>query len=267
MDDLAQSMDPDALPLSTPSLASLIGMDSAIMSAVGTISTSPVGSMGDLRTDLEGQGFTVEYAADLGTLPAGAQAELLRVSRTYPVLGLSAETPLSSTGLGDIADLSGVGLSGTLRATADGYVTLRFGVDTGGFYLAPGAALHVPMNITGEVTASAVGGIADIQGSADLGLTPVVSFVASHSDGRVRLAELGADFASSRSRHIEGGAGIGLGFEAPLPAGSALEFEGRWLWELAEDGTGFALDVGNSGFDKEGLADAIGELVDAGRNS
>jgi Ca2+-binding RTX toxin-like protein len=255
-----------ALPLMNTDLGTLLGAESALLSAVGSINVSSATTMTQLQQQLTTAGFTIDAAlsdAQFAALDPSKPADFVRASHTYSLAQIQKTAALDPQALGTIGDLAGINISGQLDVLANVYFTISFGVDTGGFYLAPGNGVLGSIAVGGNLTASAGGGT--IKGNAAIGLSPQIRLKTTNSDGRVRLADLSANpptsFVNATDRTLVGGAGVNLEFSYTVGSARTVQFGGDWVWDLKPDATGFTLDTTNSGLDADGFFDSITQAV------
>src|SRR5262249_28625418 len=141
---------------------------------------------------LQATGFTIDALAsdaDLETLPDGA--DYVRATRTYTLGELRAKLPFISEGIGSLAALAGIGLTGDLSLSAAPVFRITVGVDSEGFYIQGNAEplLSVPFHLAGNVS-SQIGNFGSVSGEAMVNLSADVLLVSSRDDGRVRLDDL-----------------------------------------------------------------------------
>ena len=257
------------LPFVPDDLAATLDIASRVESSLGDLFAegSTPGTMAELATELGEQGFNIVASVsdtEFDNLPADEAADFVRVSRTYDLDDLTTSISFSPDALNGLEQFEQFGLSGSLDVRGDLQVTITFGVDTGGFYLLPGNVLYAPIFAGGEVSANA--GPLSVSASADLGLTAALELSTDNADSRVRLEELIGELDDYVTLVIEGGAALNLEATAEIPVLGAIELDGRWLWDLDEEGTGFSLRESESGFDEDSLVDSLAEILGAGVN-
>jgi Ca2+-binding RTX toxin-like protein len=258
------NLPPSNLPLLPPDVGTLFNLTTLLQESVPQMNLAAVSTMGDLESALTAAGFTVDQAVDdLTTLDPQRPADLIRVSRTYALPELTQTTAMTTEGTASLQDLEGDVPSGNLSATGDFQVTLNFGVDTGGFYLVPGAALTGSVTAAGDPGAN-IGNYGDEAGAANVVLGTEIDLATADTDGRLRLADLGQDFGAATPLVLSGTADMSLGFEFDPPANNLVEFGGQWQWQIG--GSGFQLDASRSGFDNGSLLDSLVGLVAPGMN-
>jgi hypothetical protein len=252
-----------AVPLVGGNLGDLLGITSALQSAIGQIDVGAATSMAALTSQLNAAGFTIVSAVtdtQFGSLPANQPLDLIRVSRTYTLSELSAATGLSPSALAAIGDFAGLGFSGSFDASANLYFTISFGVDTAGFYLLPGNGIEGRIAVSGQIDA-ALGAVGAISGIGSVALSASVPLTTSSADGRLRLGDLSSAFASHSDIQIRGSAAANLDAKINIIGGKKVQFGGRWVWDLQEAGQAFVLDAANSGFDLDALNESLRDLV------
>jgi parallel beta-helix repeat protein len=268
LDDFAARLNlpPSALPLVSGDLADLLGLSTALTNAIGAIDVSGAATMAALQSQLDSAGFTVNVAltdAQLAAAAANQPIDFVRASRTYSLTEIVASSPLTSAGLGALADLAGVGLSGTLDVLADLHFTIAMGVDSAGFYLAPGNGVHASLAVSGNIDA-ALGGGGTIGGNASLGFATDVLLKTPHADGRVRLSDLETAFNAASELQMTGAAGLSLHVFMPIGSTPGASFGGDWIWDLDPAGQAFTLNTAASGFNAEELLDSLAEAAATG---
>ncbi len=87
-------------------------------------------------------------------------------------------------------------------------------------------------------------------------MTPKVYLKSNHVDGRVRLADL-QNLNNSLEVDVTGSAGVNLEATFTTPFGSAIRYGGDWVWDLANNFSGYTLDASTSGFDSQELLDSL----------
>ena len=212
---IVEELDLVDLPLVDSHLATMLDLSNAVESFVSSItSSSSISSMQDIQSALEGQGFSIEHLVeDLSTLPTNSPADLLRITQTYYIDTLSTTSPLDPAAINTIGDLSDLNLSGNLEVGSDAYITLTFGVDTGGFYLVPGEVLTLPTTVTGALSANSPSAFG-VTANAYVGIDPRVSLATTASDGRLRS---GFSVGTSASVQLKGSAASKPTFISTIP--------------------------------------------------
>lgn len=249
------------LPFADSALGDLFGLNQAIANVITNVDISGVTTMTDLMGSVEAAGFVIENAvteAELTNLRnnfSSSAADFLQASQSFRLLELAGATSLDQSVLSALGDLSGVNFTGDLSALANVAIHLTIGVDSGGFYVAPGLLLDAPINLSGQVSAN-LGTFGNVEGLATLDLRGKIDLTTSAADGRIRSSDF---MSATLPAEIRGVAGADFSFTANIGSGLQIDFGGNWVWDV--DQTGFNLNSGVSGFDTNMLRDSVAEIV------
>ena len=247
------------LPLMNSALADLIGLESALNAALGSIQLTNISDMSDIVDQLVAQGFEMEFAlsqSDLDNLTDSEYTNFFRMRQAYQVPIANQQTSLNSDALGDFSELGSLGISGDMTLVSDLQFDLIIGMDAHGFYLDAQPLIEAEFEAVGNFTASNA-----INGEASLVLTGQLGAESPHGYSRIRLDDLAGDLNQVLVTNFDGAAGVELDVSTQIVSES-VEFGGRWLWDIESGGFQSIPEV--SGFDTGRLLDSITRLVGTG---
>ena len=251
------------LPLVSKRLTTMFGLETRLQAAIAPVDLAGVSTLSALTDKLIAAGYTIDEArtdaelANLRLSSPASPADFVRASQTFRLLDLLGTSGLNKSVLSALSDLSGMNISGTFEAIGNMAVHLTIGVDTGGFYIAPGLILDAPIQFSGGLSAT-LGTFGRMEGEGSVDLRASIQLSSESADHRIRLSNIAASVSAVQ---LEGVAGTDLSF-AVNAGGRNLDFGGNWLWSI-ESGT-VALDTDSSGFDENRLLDSLADLTGDG---
>ncbi len=266
--ELAQQYNlPHSIPLAGDDLATIFGLSTEMAQHVSDVALGVVSSMEELQTEVVGAGFTVISfltEAERAALDPDTYTDFFRGVQTWVLDIPDTVTDIVEDGTEAFEELSGRVPSGQMTASADVTVTLTVGVDAYGFYVKAGDIVDADFDFSGNI--SVAGGA--ITGTADVDLSGSVGLTSPHADGLVRITDVDPSAATLIDFDLSGDADLNLGINVSLdtPCGDdALEFSGRWLWDVLTGGAQAA--AGAAGFNLDELLDdtaaMAGQMINA----
>ena len=186
-------------PVVTDQLASRLGTASALSHGVPALMPTPATDLAALLAQAHANGATVDWAeGGLGGSPTPPTAnDFVQLRYTTTLANLAEAAGFTGDEFNDQTAgvlqgiASALGLDASLTISGDLAVTLVFGVDSGGFYVAPETSLRLTVaangSVAGTATLSGASGVS-ISGTGDANLT-----VTMQLGSRKRVADLSGD--------------------------------------------------------------------------
>ena len=254
-----------SIPGANSNFDSLLNIESSLLNAISELDLASSSTLSDLSSNLNALGFSVDSVlsdAEFAALDSDAPADFIRVSRDFPLAGLSGSDSFDATAVSSLPALSSLQFAGDLAYSADSMYSVSFGVDTGGFYLLSGEAMRLRVDASGELGAS-LGTAVNTQADGTVYAYSTVSLNSINDDQRVRLSDLSTNFASHVTTDFSAGASLDVTLDFSLPREKEVALTGTWIWETTETGTTLLEDQSgfHEGLLQDQLVDFVGELI------